>query len=61
MKRVLREPLLHFVVLGILLFAYDAVLRESTADAGRGEIVVSQGRIENLAAFFGCVGSLFMK
>ena len=52
MRRWLREPLLHFVLLGAGLFALDALLRERTVEAGGGDIVVSQGRIENLAALF---------
>jgi hypothetical protein len=52
MKRFLREPLVHFVFLGILLFGLDAFLRERAGEAGGGEIVVSEGRIENLAALF---------
>jgi parvulin-like peptidyl-prolyl isomerase len=52
MKRILREPFLHFVLLGILVFAVDATLRQRSAEAGGGEIVVTQGRVENLAALF---------
>jgi len=52
MKRLLREPFLHFVLLGVLVFAVDAFLRARTVQAGGGEIVVTQGRIENLAALF---------
>ena len=52
MSRLLKEPPLHFVLLGALLFALDASLRERTASASAGEIVVSQGRIENLAGLF---------
>ena len=52
MRRWLREPLLHFVLLGIILFAVDAFLRERTVEAGGGEIFLSPGRIENLAALF---------
>ena len=52
MKRLLREPFLHFVLLGVLVFAVDAYLRQRSTDAGGGEIVVTQGRIENLAALF---------
>ncbi len=52
MKRLLREPFLHFVLLGVLVFAVDAYLRARTAEAGGGEIIVTQGRIENLAALF---------
>ena len=52
MKRLLREPFLHFVLLGVLVFAVDAFIRARTAQAGGGEIVVTQGRVENLAALF---------
>jgi hypothetical protein len=52
MKRLLREPFLHFVLLGVLVFAVDAFIRARTAQVGGGEIVVTQGRIENLAALF---------
>ncbi len=52
MKRLLREPLLHFVLIGAGLFALDALLRGRTVEADGGHIVVSQGRIENLAALF---------
>ena len=52
MRRLTREPFLHFVLLGVLVFAVDAFLRARTAQVGGGEIVVTQGRIENLAALF---------
>ena len=48
----MREPFLHFVLLGVLVFAVDAFLRARSAQVGGGEIVVTQGRIENLAALF---------
>jgi len=52
LRSLLREPLLHFLLLGALLFAVDAWLRPApVADAG-GEIVVSKGRIRNLAQGF---------
>lgn len=52
LRSLLREPLLHFLLLGALLFAVDAWLRPApVADAG-GEIVVSEGRIRNLAQGF---------
>ncbi len=52
MKRLLKEPLLHFALLGAAFFAIDAQLGERTTWAGADTIVVSQGRIENLAALF---------
>lgn len=52
MGRLAREPLLHFVVLGATVFAADAFLRQGSGERGVDEIVVSPGRIENLAALF---------
>ncbi len=51
MTRLLREPLLHFAVLGAALFAlYGAV---SGGDSGTDrEIVVTRGRVESLSAGF---------
>jgi len=49
-SRIVREPFLHFVLLSVLIFAADAVLRNRTTEVG--EIVVTAGRIENLAALF---------
>jgi hypothetical protein len=49
--RVLREPLLHFLLLGAAIFAaYSLVQRHATDEPGR--IVISQGRIEHLASGF---------
>lgn len=49
MKRILREPLFHFIVLGAALFAAHGLLsgRERSA-----RIVVTRGRIESLATAF---------
>ena len=52
LTRLSREPLLHFLLLGALLFVLDAWLRPAqVADAG-GEILVSEGRVRNLAQGF---------
>jgi hypothetical protein len=48
---LLREPLVHFLLLGAALFALDAWLRPA-ADAGGGEIVVSEARVRSLAQNF---------
>jgi hypothetical protein len=55
MRRLLQEPLLHFLVLGAALFgAYGWLGDRSGDDAGSaGEIVVTQGRIRSLAEGFG--------
>jgi len=51
LRRLLTEPLLHFLLLGAALFAAFSFL--SVRDqAGDEEIVVSAGKIEHLAALF---------
>ena len=51
MKRLFREPLLHFLLLGALLFAAHGILaRGATSEPGR--IVVTQGQIESIALLF---------
>ena len=53
MKRLLKEPLLHFLLLGAgLFFAYRLIPRSASGGVS-GEIVVTQGEIEHLAAGFG--------
>ena len=52
MKRILREPLLHFLLLGAGLFiAYD-MMQKPGARSDSGAIVVTMGQVENLAATF---------
>jgi hypothetical protein len=49
--KLLREPLLHFLLLGVTIFAVFSLV--STHRAGKpGEIVVTQGKIENLVTGF---------
>jgi hypothetical protein len=50
-RSILREPLLHFLVLGALLFVLGGVLG---GDPGPGstDIIVSEGKIEQLAEAF---------
>jgi parvulin-like peptidyl-prolyl cis-trans isomerase-like protein len=51
MKRILREPLLHFLLLGAGLFiAYSLISRHSSTEPGK--IVVTRGTIEHLEAGF---------
>jgi len=51
-KRILKEPLLHFLLLGVGVFlAYGLMSRPSTSGA-RGKIVVTAGQVEHLAAGF---------
>lgn len=49
--RLLKDPLLHFLALGAALFALYFVVNPDTSGAGR-HIVVSDGRVETLAARF---------
>ena len=50
-KRWIKEPLLHFVLIGSALFAAFALL-SARDDVPRDAIVVSAGKIEHLAALF---------
>lgn len=50
--RLLREPLLHFLVLGTLLFGVYQWLGGPATSATSGEIVVTEGRIRNLTETF---------
>ena len=50
LRRLLREPLLHFVVIGALLFAAYGLIPGRRASPV--EIVVTRGKIEQLAAGF---------
>ena len=54
MKRLLREPLLHFLALGILLFLAYGWLSGRGVIAG-DRVVITQGRIEQLAAGFDAI------
>ena len=51
MKRILREPLLQFLLLGLLLFAANGLFAWRPSSGPR-RIVVTQGRIESLATAF---------
>jgi hypothetical protein len=49
--KILREPLLHFILLGAAIFAvFSLISRHKTEKPG--EIVVTQGTLENIAAGF---------
>ena len=49
---VLKEPLLHFLVLGSALFALAYFWGDSSAGPEDGEIVVSEGKVRSLAHIF---------
>ena len=51
MRRWIREPLFHFLLLGTALFAVFSVTSDRAAPE-ESEIVVSAGKIEHLAALF---------
>ncbi|MCI0539570.1 MAG: peptidyl-prolyl cis-trans isomerase [Verrucomicrobiales bacterium] len=51
MKKLIREPLVHFLLLGAALFSVYAALTRN-AVASREDILVTSGQIENLAATF---------
>jgi parvulin-like peptidyl-prolyl isomerase len=50
-KKLLREPLIHFLLLGAALFAVSATLVKGTGSEPE-KIIVSQARIEHLASGF---------
>jgi hypothetical protein len=49
-KRLLREPLLHFLLLGAVLFAAHGSLSRGVKEPGR--IVVTQGQIDSMVLLF---------
>jgi hypothetical protein len=49
MRNALREPLLHFVVMGLLLFAF---FEWRGGGSGAGRIVVTSGQLQHFAAGF---------
>jgi hypothetical protein len=51
MKRLLKEPLLHFLLLGAVLFAAHGLLARG-AGSEPGRIAVTQGQIESMALLF---------
>ena len=52
LKSLLREPLVHFLLLGALLFALDAWLRPGGAPAADTAIVVGEARVRSLSQNF---------
>jgi hypothetical protein len=53
-RRLLREPLLHFLLIGAALFLLYGALNRGRSDAPR-EIVISEARVEALAENFATV------
>jgi parvulin-like peptidyl-prolyl isomerase len=52
LKRLLREPLVHFLLLGALLFGVSTWQDGGGAGAGSDRIVITAGVVEHLAAGF---------
>jgi hypothetical protein len=52
MNRILREPLLHFLLIGAALFIAYGLISEPGSRAAPGRIVVTVGQIEHLAVGF---------
>lgn len=52
MKRILKEPLLHFLLLGVGLFIAYGLISKPGSSSAPGKIVVTMGQVEHLAAGF---------
>ena len=50
MKKILKEPLTHFLVIGALIFVVFALVNKDEIAIDSKKIVVSAGDIERLAA-----------
>lgn len=50
--RLLREPLVHFVLIGAAVFGLYALLSDGGEERVRDRIVVSEGRVKQLAQIF---------
>jgi len=51
MKKLFREPLLHFLLLGVVIFVAYSFLSKRTSDEP-GQIVITQGQISSIRAGF---------
>jgi hypothetical protein len=51
-KRILKEPLLHFLLLGAALFMAYGLMSEPGSSSAPGNIVVTAGQVEHLVAGF---------
>ena len=52
MRRLLKEPLLHFLLLGAALFLAYGLLQRNGGRGEPGQIVVTRGQVEHLATGF---------
>lgn len=55
MNRILREPLFHFLLLGVLMFAAYTALQDNRNYHPPGSIAVTPGRIQQMAVAFAAV------
>ena len=51
-SRILREPLLHFTAIALLIFGFYYMVTPAGPPSHSGSIVVSSGKIEQMAAIF---------
>ena len=52
MRRIVREPLLHFLLIGAVLFLLFNLVDEQNTVNTDGKVLVSGGRIEQLSNIF---------
>ena len=52
MRKILQEPLLHFLLIGVALFVVFGLVNDRISGDAHNQIVVSAGRIEQLANIY---------
>ncbi|MGE5138678.1 MAG: hypothetical protein ACM3JD_04385, partial [Rudaea sp.] len=52
LSKIVREPLVHFVVIGAAVFGLYALVSGGNREAARDTIVVTEGRVQQLAQVF---------
>jgi hypothetical protein len=50
--KIIREPLVHFVLIGAVVFGLYALLSSTDREEARDEIIVTEGRVQQLAQVF---------
>ena len=53
LSKIIREPLVHFVIIGAAVFGLYALMAGDSPNDARDTIVVTEGRIQQLARVFG--------
>ena len=51
-SKIIREPLVHFVLIGAAVFGFYALLSSDDREEARDKIVVTEGRVRQLAQVF---------